>query len=253
MSPTTTTSRARFMTCSSTRTGNIAAPISPPTTTIWRQHRPTRSCIWRRSCGWRPARSCSTSAAAGAGSPFTSRSSAGVDATGVTLSTEQHKMSNERAAAAGLGDRVRFHLRDYREQPGPFDRIVSVGMFEHVGAAHYREFFRKVKDLLTDDGVMLLHSIGRMEPPGGDQPVAAQVHLPRRLYAGAVGSAARGRGSRPLGHRHRDPAPALRLDVARMAPPLRRQSPEDRRRSTTNASAACGNSISPAARSRSAT
>jgi cyclopropane-fatty-acyl-phospholipid synthase len=95
---------------------------------------------------------------------------AGVDATGVTLSTEQHKLSQERAAAAGLSERVRFHLRDYREQPGPFDRIVSVGMFEHVGAAHYREFFRKAKDLLTDDGVMLLHSIGRMEPPGATNP-----------------------------------------------------------------------------------
>ncbi len=94
----------------------------------------------------------------------------GVDATGVTLSTEQHKMSQERAAAAGLSERVRFHLRDYREQQGPFDRIVSVGMFEHVGAAHYREFFRKVKDLLTDDGVMLLHAIGRMEPPGSTNP-----------------------------------------------------------------------------------
>ena len=95
---------------------------------------------------------------------------AGVDATGVTLSTEQHKMSQERAAAAGLSDRVRFFLRDYREQPGPFERIVSVGMFEHVGAAHYREYFRKVKELLTDDGVMLLHSIGRMEPPGSTNP-----------------------------------------------------------------------------------
>jgi cyclopropane-fatty-acyl-phospholipid synthase len=88
----------------------------------------------------------------------------------VTLSTEQQKMSQERAAAAGMSERVRFHLRDYREQQGPFDRIVSVGMFEHVGAAHYRQFFHKVKDLLTDDGVMLLHAIGRMEPPGSTNP-----------------------------------------------------------------------------------
>jgi cyclopropane-fatty-acyl-phospholipid synthase len=94
----------------------------------------------------------------------------GVDATGVTLSVEQHKLAQERAAAAGLSDRVRFHLRDYREQQGPFDRIVSVGMFEHVGTSHYREFFRKVKDLLTEDGVMLLHSIGRMEPPASTNP-----------------------------------------------------------------------------------
>ena len=88
------------------------------------------------------------------------------DVTGVTLSTEQHKVSNERAAQAGLADRVKFHLRDYRQETKQYDRIVSVGMFEHVGAGHYVEFFRKVRDLLTDDGVMVLHSIGRMEPPG---------------------------------------------------------------------------------------
>ena len=90
-----------------------------------------------------------------------------VDVTGVTLSREQHGMSNRRATEAGIADRVRFKLIDYREEPGRYDRIVSVGMFDHVGAAHYLEYFRKVKDLLTDDGVMLLHSIGRMEPPGG--------------------------------------------------------------------------------------
>jgi cyclopropane-fatty-acyl-phospholipid synthase len=93
-----------------------------------------------------------------------------IDVTGVTLSTEQQKVSAERARAEGLADRVRFHLRDYREQPGAFDRIVSVGMFEHVGPGHYREHFAKVKELLTEDGVMLLHSIGRMEPPGSTNP-----------------------------------------------------------------------------------
>jgi cyclopropane-fatty-acyl-phospholipid synthase len=90
-----------------------------------------------------------------------------VDVTGVTLSREQHGMSNRRAAEAGIADRVRFKLIDYREEPGRYDRIVSVGMFEHVGSAHYFEYFTKVKELLADDGVMLLHSIGRMEPPGG--------------------------------------------------------------------------------------
>jgi cyclopropane-fatty-acyl-phospholipid synthase len=94
----------------------------------------------------------------------------GADVTGVTLSVEQHKISEARAAEAGLGDRLRFHLRDYREEPGRYDRIVSVGMFEHVGPTHYREFFGKLRELLTDDGVALLHSIGRMEPPGGMNP-----------------------------------------------------------------------------------
>lgn len=95
---------------------------------------------------------------------------AGVDATGITLSTEQHKVSNERARTDGLSERVRFHLRDYRAETGRYDRIVSVGMFEHVGAAHYGTFFAKVRDLLAENGVALLHSIGRMEPPGSTNP-----------------------------------------------------------------------------------
>ena len=91
----------------------------------------------------------------------------GVDVTGVTLSKEQHAVSSRRALETGLADRVRFKLLDYRQEPDRYDRIVSVGMFEHVGVAHYVEFFRKIKDLLDDDGVMLLHAIGRMERPGG--------------------------------------------------------------------------------------
>jgi cyclopropane-fatty-acyl-phospholipid synthase len=95
---------------------------------------------------------------------------AGVDVTGVTLSVEQQKVAETRARAAGIADNVRFHLRDYRQESGKYDRIVSVGMFEHVGVAHYREFFTKVRDLLADDGVMLLHSIGRIGPPDGTNP-----------------------------------------------------------------------------------
>ena len=88
-----------------------------------------------------------------------------VDVTGVTLSREQHALANEKARAAGLGDRVRFQLRDYRELTEPFDRIVSVGMFEHVGVNHYATYFRKVRQLLAEDGVALIHTIGRAEPP----------------------------------------------------------------------------------------
>ncbi len=91
----------------------------------------------------------------------------GVDVTGVTLSKEQHTVSSRRALEDGLADRVRFKLLDYRQEPDHYDRIVSVGMFEHVGVAHYVEYFTKVKELLKNDGVMLLHSIGRMEEPGG--------------------------------------------------------------------------------------
>jgi cyclopropane-fatty-acyl-phospholipid synthase len=95
---------------------------------------------------------------------------ADVEVVGVTLSTEQHKVAVERAQKLGLSDRVCFELQDYREVDGPFDRIVSVGMFEHVGVGHYEEFFARVNSLLTDDGVMLLHSIGRMSPPGVTGP-----------------------------------------------------------------------------------
>src|SRR5262249_37000800 len=91
----------------------------------------------------------------------------GVDVTGVTLSSEQHTVSCRRRLEGGLADRVRFKLLDYRQEQGQYDRIVSVGMFEHVGSTHYVEYFTKVKRLLKEDGVMLLHAIGRMERPGG--------------------------------------------------------------------------------------
>ena len=93
-----------------------------------------------------------------------------VDVTGVTLSREQCVLANDKARRAGLGNRVRFELRDYREVTDQFDRIVSVGMFEHVGVHHYREFFAKIRALMDPDGVMLLHSIGHMSPPGTASP-----------------------------------------------------------------------------------
>lgn len=85
--------------------------------------------------------------------------------TGLTLSEEQLKTARWRAAEAGLDGKVDFHLRDYRQESGRFERIVSVGMFEHVGINYYREFFARVKELLTDDGLCVLHSIGRMGGP----------------------------------------------------------------------------------------
>ncbi len=90
----------------------------------------------------------------------------GVDVTGVTLSEEQLKVARQRAEEAGVSDHVRFELIDYRDVQGPFDRIVSVGMFEHVGTADYRTFFTKCHDLLTPQGVMLIHTIGRVDGPG---------------------------------------------------------------------------------------
>ncbi|MEO8453982.1 MAG: cyclopropane-fatty-acyl-phospholipid synthase family protein [Sphingomicrobium sp.] len=96
---------------------------------------------------------------------------AGVDVLGVTLSEHQLKIARERAAAAGVSDHVKFELIDYRHLPGTFDRIVSVGMFEHVGARHYDEFFAKCRELLKPDGVMLLHTIGKLgEVSNGPDP-----------------------------------------------------------------------------------
>ncbi|MCR9255700.1 MAG: cyclopropane-fatty-acyl-phospholipid synthase family protein [Alphaproteobacteria bacterium] len=94
----------------------------------------------------------------------------GVSVDGVTLSEEQLKVSRTRSAQAGLAERVRFDLRDYRTLEKRYDRIVSVGMFEHVGVNHYRTYFGKVRDLLTEDGIALVHSIGSMRPPGGEDP-----------------------------------------------------------------------------------
>jgi cyclopropane-fatty-acyl-phospholipid synthase len=93
-------------------------------------------------------------------------SKAGVDVLGITLSQEQLQVARRRAEEAGVADRVKFELLDYRNVEGRFDRIVSVGMFEHVGKRHFGQFFQKCRELLKDDGVMLLHTIGRMGAPG---------------------------------------------------------------------------------------
>lgn len=112
----------------------------------------------------------------------------GTDVTGITLSKEQLQVARRRARESGLSDRVHFDLRDYRHQTGCFDRIVSVGMFEHVGITHYHTFFESVHRLLADDGVALLHSIGTMSGsnqtnpwirkyifPGGHFPALSEV------------------------------------------------------------------------------
>jgi cyclopropane-fatty-acyl-phospholipid synthase len=102
----------------------------------------------------------------------------GADVTGVTLSQEQHAIANERAAERNLSERARFLLQDYRDIKGPFDRIVSVGMFEHVGVGYYDIFFKKSAQLLADDGVMVLHSIGRSEGPSATSPWIAKYIFP---------------------------------------------------------------------------
>jgi cyclopropane-fatty-acyl-phospholipid synthase len=102
----------------------------------------------------------------------------GADVTGITLSKEQHAIANERAVEKGLNDRAHFRLQDYRDVARSFDRIVSVGMFEHVGVNHYDTFFQKSAQLLDNDGVMVLHSIGRSEGPWATNPWIAKYIFP---------------------------------------------------------------------------
>ena len=85
--------------------------------------------------------------------------------TGITLSQEQYARAQQRAVERGRSNDAIFRLEDYRDVEGPFDRIVSVGMFEHVGVGHYDTFFRKCAKILDKDGVFLLHTIGRSGPP----------------------------------------------------------------------------------------
>jgi cyclopropane-fatty-acyl-phospholipid synthase len=103
---------------------------------------------------------------------------AGVDVLGVTLSERQLKVARARAEAAGVADHVKFELVDYRHLTETFDRIVSVGMFEHVGAAHYDEFFAHCRDLLKPDGVMLLHTIGKLGKSGSPDPFTDKYIFP---------------------------------------------------------------------------
>ena len=110
----------------------------------------------------------------------------GARVTGITLSAEQLARARGRAAEAGLSDRVRFELLDYRDAAlaGPFDRIVSVGMFEHVGINHYRRFFSRLHELLSPGGVALVHSIGRSEGPAATNP-----WLQRHIFPGGYSPA----------------------------------------------------------------
>ena len=94
----------------------------------------------------------------------------GARVTGITLSEEQFYEATARVAAAGISDRITIRLQDYRTIAAPFDRIVSVGMFEHVGITHYGEFFAAIRNLLTEDGIALIHAIGRSDGPSVTNP-----------------------------------------------------------------------------------
>lgn len=94
----------------------------------------------------------------------------GAKVTGLNVSPDQMAAAQKRAEAAGVGDAVTFINKDYRELTGNFDRVVSVGMMEHVGVAHYLDYFERIRDLMSRDGIALVHCIGRVGPPGFTGP-----------------------------------------------------------------------------------
>jgi cyclopropane-fatty-acyl-phospholipid synthase len=145
----------------------------------------------------------------------------GVEVTGVTLSLDQYQTSVRRAQEAGLSDRVTFKLQDYRHETGSYDRIVSVGMFEHVGVRGFAEYFAHLDRLLKPDGVALLHTIGRMTTPG---PINAWVL--KYIFPGAICQASRARAiidSGAVACRFRNAAHPLCQDAGGMGRTPRRR------------------------------
>jgi cyclopropane-fatty-acyl-phospholipid synthase len=110
---------------------------------------------------------------------------ADVEVLGVTLAEEQLKVARQRAETAGLADRVKFELQDYRKVEGEFDRIVSVGMMEHVGASELRTFFATVHDRLTPEGVALIHSIMTRRSASVTDPFTQKYIFPGGYVPGA--------------------------------------------------------------------
>ena len=194
----------------------------------------------------------STSARAGAASASTSRRCAA--RASPASRCRRNSITHGPSAAPpkrGSPRDVEFRLEDYRDIAERFDRIVSVGMFEHVGVGFYDAYFRKCRDLIEDDGVIVLHSIGRSEGPNVTNPFIAKYIFPGWLYPGPVGSAARGRARRPLV----TDIEILRLHYAETLKAWRERflahRDDARSASTTRASCACGNSISRPPRWRS--
>ncbi len=168
-----------------------------------------------------PACACSTSAAAGAGcADARARPRRAGPGRHPVRGTAPHR--HQRAREAGLSDRIDIRLMDYRAVEGEFDRIVSVGMFEHVGVPHYREYFGKVAQLLALDGVALIHTIGRSGPPGVTSPGSPSTSFRAAMCRPCPKSCPPCRTA-ALDHRCRDLAAALRRDAAPLARALRDQ------------------------------
>jgi len=106
----------------------------------------------------------------------------GAHCVGVTLSQQQFELATERVAAAGLSDRIEIRLQDYRDVTGSFDRITSVGMFEHVGRKNLPAYFSRINQLLADDGVALNHGITSTDPDSGDTALGASDFIDRYVF-----------------------------------------------------------------------
>ena len=177
-SPTTMISTSSSIRCSWTPTGNTAAPTSNGR--ISRSTTPSspRSGTSPPSCCSSPASACSKSDAAGVVLRSTSPSCWTPVSPASRCPRNSTRLALRRTSEKGLSKRMTFRLQDYRDVQDKFDRIVSVGMFEHVGVGFYDTFFRKCYESLEDDGVMLLHSIGRSEGPAVTNPWVAKYIFP---------------------------------------------------------------------------
>jgi len=137
----------------------------------------------------------------------------GANVTGITLSKNQYQLARERVARAGLQDQVEIRLQDYRDVTGNFDRITSVGMFEHVGLKQLRTYFGKLGSLLADGGLMMNHGITTTDPDSGGAPLGAglhrQIRVPARRVAASEPGAARDANGRAGGAGCGKPAPPL--------------------------------------------
>ena len=177
----------------------------------------------------------------------------GARVTGITLSEQQLALARARAAEKGLADRIDVPSAGLSRRAGDNSTASSRSACSSMSASASTTLSSaRCRALLDDNGVMLLHSIGRSEGPNITNPWIAKVHLPRRLHPGAVRGAAGGRARGPARHRHRNPAPALRRDAQGLARPLPRPPRGGRAALRRRVSPACGSSISRRPRWRSA-
>ncbi len=162
----------------------------------------------------------------------------GVDLIGGTATPSPISARDE-----GLADRAKFELTDYRNINDKFDRLVSVGMFEHVGVGHFAEYFQHVARLMKPDGVFLLHAIGRSDGPGATNPFIRKYIFPGGYIPALSEVLPHIEKGRALCDRYRNPAASLCRNAESLAGGVPGQSRQGRRRFMMNASAACGNSI----------